>query len=139
MNAARAYSLGILAGGQGARWGGRDKGLIALVESLDAGALHELTTLSLASNGLGDASAAALARQCPATRFVLDHCGGHHQMPPRAPARRLSLIVRRPIWRTGPRARLHRGRVARPLHRGPVPRPLHRGRGSSALSHMQVR
>ena len=29
MNAARAYSLGILAGGQGARWGGRDKGLIA--------------------------------------------------------------------------------------------------------------
>ena len=25
----RAYSLGILAGGQGARWGGRDKGLIA--------------------------------------------------------------------------------------------------------------
>lgn len=29
MNPARAYSLGILAGGQGARWGGRDKGLIA--------------------------------------------------------------------------------------------------------------
>ena len=29
MNAVRAYSLGILAGGQGARWGGRDKGLIA--------------------------------------------------------------------------------------------------------------
>ncbi|GIS01924.1 MAG: hypothetical protein CM15mP103_04750 [Gammaproteobacteria bacterium] len=29
MNAARVYSLGILAGGQGARWGGRDKGLIA--------------------------------------------------------------------------------------------------------------
>ena len=29
MNAAGAYSLGILAGGQGARWGGRDKGLIA--------------------------------------------------------------------------------------------------------------
>ena len=30
MNATQAYSLGILAGGQGARWGGRDKGLIAL-------------------------------------------------------------------------------------------------------------
>ena len=29
MNPARAYSLGILAGGQGVRWGGRDKGLIA--------------------------------------------------------------------------------------------------------------
>jgi molybdopterin-guanine dinucleotide biosynthesis protein A len=29
LNAVRAYSLGILAGGQGARWGGRDKGLIA--------------------------------------------------------------------------------------------------------------
>ena len=29
MNAVRAYSLGILAGGQGSRWGGRDKGLIA--------------------------------------------------------------------------------------------------------------
>ena len=29
MNAAQVYSLGILAGGQGARWGGRDKGLIA--------------------------------------------------------------------------------------------------------------
>ena len=29
MNVAGAYSLGILAGGQGARWGGRDKGLIA--------------------------------------------------------------------------------------------------------------
>ena len=29
MNAVGAYSLGILAGGQGARWGGRDKGLIA--------------------------------------------------------------------------------------------------------------
>ena len=28
MNAIGAYSLGILAGGQGARWGGRDKGLI---------------------------------------------------------------------------------------------------------------
>ncbi len=29
MNATRAYSLGILAGGQGRRWHGRDKGLIA--------------------------------------------------------------------------------------------------------------
>ena len=29
MNAVEVYSLGILAGGQGARWGGRDKGLIA--------------------------------------------------------------------------------------------------------------
>ena len=29
MNAVGAYSLGILAGGQGARWGERDKGLIA--------------------------------------------------------------------------------------------------------------
>ena len=29
MNATRAYSLGILAGGQGRRWQGRDKGLIA--------------------------------------------------------------------------------------------------------------
>ena len=29
MNATRAYSLGILAGGQGRRWRGRDKGLIA--------------------------------------------------------------------------------------------------------------
>ena len=29
MNAVGAYSLGILAGGQGTRWGGRDKGLIA--------------------------------------------------------------------------------------------------------------
>lgn len=29
MNATRAYSLGILAGGQGRRWCGRDKGLIA--------------------------------------------------------------------------------------------------------------
>ena len=29
MNATHPYSLGILAGGQGARWGGRDKGLIA--------------------------------------------------------------------------------------------------------------
>ena len=29
MNAEGAYSLGILAGGRGARWGGRDKGLIA--------------------------------------------------------------------------------------------------------------
>ena len=28
MNATQPYSLGILAGGQGARWGGRDKGLI---------------------------------------------------------------------------------------------------------------
>ena len=29
MNATHPYSLGILAGGQGMRWGGRDKGLIA--------------------------------------------------------------------------------------------------------------
>ena len=29
MNATRAYSLGILAGGEGRRWRGRDKGLIA--------------------------------------------------------------------------------------------------------------
>ena len=29
MNAVGAYSLGILAGGQGTRWGGRDKGLLA--------------------------------------------------------------------------------------------------------------
>lgn len=29
MNATQPYSLGILAGGQGVRWGGRDKGLIA--------------------------------------------------------------------------------------------------------------
>lgn len=45
MNATQAYSLGILAGGQGARWGGRDKGLIALRgQSLLAGIVHPRPT-----------------------------------------------------------------------------------------------
>ena len=45
MNAAQPYSLGILAGGQGARWGGRDKGLIARDgQSLIAGITHPRPT-----------------------------------------------------------------------------------------------
>ena len=35
-----AYSLGILAGGQGARWGGRDKGLIAYQDARWSPGLH---------------------------------------------------------------------------------------------------
>ena len=45
MNATQPYSLGILAGGQGARWGGRDKGLIAQNgQSLIAGITHARPT-----------------------------------------------------------------------------------------------
>jgi molybdopterin-guanine dinucleotide biosynthesis protein A len=45
LNATQPFSLGILAGGQGTRWGGRDKGLIAKNgQSLIAGITHPRPT-----------------------------------------------------------------------------------------------
>jgi len=41
------------------------------------------------------ADAAKLALLAPGTRFVLDHCGGHHQLTPDAPA------AKREAWRVG--------------------------------------
>lgn len=41
------------------------------------------------------ADAATLASLAPSTRFVLDHCGGHHQLTPDATA------AKREMWRAG--------------------------------------
>ena len=98
MNATRAYSLGILAGGQGRRWHGRDKGLIAFNgKPLLAGVCAATPAAGAASAAAGDSDPRSASLDNP-ERTALSSLSLVARSLARLSARMTASLVAAGIW-----------------------------------------